>query len=75
MSIAATSAALVVATKVAFGDHGACPTKHESTFNHTLCRPFDITAFEIGTRATPPMLFDGPHREDEAALANVGFWY
>ena len=30
---------------------------------------------EIGARATPPMLFDGPHREDEAAIAHVGFWY
>ena len=36
---------------------------------------FAVTASEIGARARPPMLFDGPHREDEAALAHVGFWY
>ena len=35
---------------------------------------FTITAPEIGSRACPPMRIDGPHREDEAALAHVGFW-
>ena len=35
---------------------------------------FTITAPEIGSRAAPPMRIDGPHREDEAALAHVGFW-
>ena len=35
---------------------------------------FTITAPEIGSRAAPPMRFDGPYREDEAALAHVGFW-
>ena len=36
---------------------------------------FTISAPEIGRRANPPMTFDGPHREDEAALAHDGFWH
>jgi tRNA(Arg) A34 adenosine deaminase TadA len=35
---------------------------------------FTITAAEIGGAASPPMSFDGPHREDEAAIPHVGFW-
>ncbi|MEN9643885.1 MAG: hypothetical protein RL238_554 [Actinomycetota bacterium] len=35
---------------------------------------FDITAGEIGSRATPPMVIDGPHSEDEAAAPHGGFW-
>lgn len=35
---------------------------------------FTITAAEIGEAADPPMIFDGPHRQDEAAEAHVGFW-
>ena len=35
---------------------------------------FTITAPEIGGAASPPMSFDGPNREDEAAVPHVGFW-
>jgi hypothetical protein len=35
---------------------------------------FTISAAEIGSRAAPPMTFSGPHREDEAAQAHLGFW-
>ena len=35
---------------------------------------FTITAPEIGGAATPPMTFDGPLREDEAAAAHADFW-
>ncbi|MDH3752357.1 MAG: nucleoside deaminase [Acidimicrobiia bacterium] len=35
---------------------------------------FTITAPEIGAAATPPMTFDGPHREDDAAAPHLGFW-
>lgn len=35
---------------------------------------FTITAATIGRAATPPISFDGPHREDEAAAAHFGFW-
>ena len=35
---------------------------------------FEITAAEIGGRCTPPMIFSGPQREDEAAKAHLGFW-
>lgn len=35
---------------------------------------FRIAAAEIGERCTPPMFFSGPHREDEAAQAHLGFW-
>ena len=35
---------------------------------------FGITAAEIGGRCTPPMLFSGPQREDEAAEPHLGFW-
>lgn len=35
---------------------------------------FTITAAEIGGAADPPMVFDGPHRQDEAAAAHLGFW-
>ena len=35
---------------------------------------FEITAAEIGGRCTPPMVFSGPEREDEAAEAHLGFW-
>ena len=36
---------------------------------------FTITASEIGLAATPPMVFRGPQREDEAAIAHLGFWH
>jgi tRNA(Arg) A34 adenosine deaminase TadA len=36
---------------------------------------FTITAGEIAGRATPPMAIDGPHREDDAAPAHVGYWH
>ena len=36
---------------------------------------FTITAPEIGSAAEPAMSFDGPHREDDAAVAHLGFWY
>lgn len=35
---------------------------------------FALTARALGTLATPTMRFDGPHREDEAALPHMGFW-
>ena len=35
---------------------------------------FTITATEIGAAASPPMVFRGPQREDEAAAAHRGFW-
>lgn len=35
---------------------------------------FAISAAEIGGRAAPPMAFSGPHREEEAAQAHLGFW-
>ena len=35
---------------------------------------FEITAAEIGGRCTPPMIFSGPQREDEAARAHLDFW-
>ena len=35
---------------------------------------FTIRAAEIGGAASPPMLFDGPNREEEAAAAHIGFW-
>ena len=35
---------------------------------------FMVSAAEIGLQATPPMTFSGPHREDEAAQAHLGFW-
>ena len=35
---------------------------------------FTIRAAEIGAAASPPMLFDGPNREEEAAAAHIGFW-
>lgn len=35
---------------------------------------FTLTAAEIGGTATPPLLFRGPQREDEAATAHAGFW-
>ncbi|MFW2336547.1 MAG: nucleoside deaminase [Ilumatobacter sp.] len=36
---------------------------------------FHVSASEIGCAAVPPMSFDGPHRQDEAANAHVGFWH
>ncbi|MEA3511090.1 MAG: nucleoside deaminase [Actinomycetota bacterium] len=35
---------------------------------------FMISAAEIGERAAPPMVFSGPHREDEAARVHHRFW-
>ena len=35
---------------------------------------FAITAGEIGARATPAMVVDGPHHEDRAAAPHTGFW-
>lgn len=35
---------------------------------------FEITSAEIGAAANPPMLLDGPYREDEAAIPHLGFW-
>jgi len=35
---------------------------------------FEITAAEIGGRCTPPMVFTGPQRQDEAARAHLDFW-
>ena len=35
---------------------------------------FTIGAAQIGGAASPPMLFDGPNRQDEAAAAHLGFW-
>jgi tRNA(Arg) A34 adenosine deaminase TadA len=35
---------------------------------------FEISAGEIGRRATPPMTIEGPYREDEAVVAHLGFW-
>lgn len=35
---------------------------------------FTITAPEIGAAAEPPMMFEGPLREDEAAVSHLGFW-
>ena len=45
--------------------------------NHTDADPFGFTisAPEIGGRANPPMIFDGPHSEDEAARVHEGFWH
>lgn len=36
---------------------------------------FSISAAAIGAAATPPMTFDGPYREDNAARAHLGFWH
>jgi tRNA(Arg) A34 adenosine deaminase TadA len=36
---------------------------------------FIVSASEIGGAAMPPMSFDGPHRQDEAAKAHAGFWH
>lgn len=36
---------------------------------------FTVSAAEIGNRAVPTMSFDGPHRQDDAAKAHVGFWH
>jgi tRNA(Arg) A34 adenosine deaminase TadA len=35
---------------------------------------FTVSAAEIGQAAMPPMRFDGPHRQDDAAKPHVGFW-
>lgn len=35
---------------------------------------FEITAPEIGRRANPPLVIDGPHHEDRAAEPHQGFW-
>jgi len=35
---------------------------------------FALNARSLGAAATPPMQFDGPCREDEAALPHIGFW-
>jgi len=35
---------------------------------------FALTAHTLGAAATPPMQFDGPRREDEAATPHIGFW-
>jgi tRNA(Arg) A34 adenosine deaminase TadA len=35
---------------------------------------FTVAAADIGGAASPPMFFDGPHRQDEAAAAHIGFW-
>ncbi len=35
---------------------------------------FEITAIELGGRATPAMHVEGPVREDEAAVVHEGFW-
>jgi len=35
---------------------------------------FALTAHTLGATATPPMQFDGPHREEEAAASHTGFW-
>ncbi len=36
---------------------------------------FTISAHDIGARSQPPLVFDGPHREDDAARAHRGFWH
>ncbi len=35
---------------------------------------FVITAAEIAQAAEPPMSFEGPQREDEAAVPHLGYW-
>jgi tRNA(Arg) A34 adenosine deaminase TadA len=35
---------------------------------------FEITAAELGTRATPPCTVEGPRLEDRAAEVHDGFW-
>jgi tRNA(Arg) A34 adenosine deaminase TadA len=35
---------------------------------------FRMTAHEIGQSSQPPMTFDGPNREDDAAAVHEGFW-
>ncbi len=35
---------------------------------------FEITAIELGGRASPSMQVEGPVREDEAAVVHDGFW-
>jgi tRNA(Arg) A34 adenosine deaminase TadA len=35
---------------------------------------FEITAAELGTRATPRCTVEGPRLEDEAAAVHDGFW-
>lgn len=35
---------------------------------------FGIGAADIASTANPAMTVDGPHREDEAAVAHAGFW-
>jgi tRNA(Arg) A34 adenosine deaminase TadA len=35
---------------------------------------FTITAQEIGVRATPPLIIEGPFLEDDAEQPHIGFW-
>lgn len=35
---------------------------------------FEITAAEIGRRANPRFVIEGPHHEDRAAEPHAGFW-
>lgn len=48
--------------------------------NRMVSRPgdgaygFAVTATEIGGRAEPPLVIDGPHDEDAAAAVHEGFW-
>jgi tRNA(Arg) A34 adenosine deaminase TadA len=35
---------------------------------------FAVTATELGARAAPPMMIEGPHREDDAAAVHHNFW-
>ncbi len=35
---------------------------------------FFLTAPDLGRAANPPMTIDGPHLEDEAIEAHLGFW-
>jgi tRNA(Arg) A34 adenosine deaminase TadA len=36
---------------------------------------FTITAPEIGRAASPAMILDGPHREDEASAPHRAYWF
>lgn len=52
-----------------------------STLNRISTAPggtaygFTITAAELAAATTSPMLVDGPHREDDAAHVQDGFWH
>jgi tRNA(Arg) A34 adenosine deaminase TadA len=62
------------ATQVVFGLSSA-RLNEISTAPGQPVTGFYITAQEIGSSATPPMLVKGPFLEDEAELVHAGAWF